>query len=87
MRLSQALVEFIEKNLVGSENPTPITDSTPLIDQGIINSMGLMQVIGFVEDRTGVRVSDDEVTPDNFQTVVSIEAMVTRLERQRAGGC
>jgi acyl carrier protein len=86
MRLSQALVEFIEKNLVSSENPTPITDSTPLIDQGIINSMGLMQIIGFVEDRTGVRVPDDEVTPDNFQTVVSIETMVTRLERQRAGG-
>jgi acyl carrier protein len=60
-----------------------IDASTPLIDRGILDSMGLMQVIMFVEEKTGIRIPDDEVLPDNFQTVGSIEALVDRLGKSR----
>jgi acyl carrier protein len=47
--------------------------------------MGLMQIVSFLEERAGVRVPDDDVTPDNFETIDAIEKMVERLQARRAG--
>ena len=82
--LKMELASFIEKNLVGEDRRLSITDKTPLIEDGIIDSMGLMQIVGFLEERTGVRVPDDEVTPDNFETVEAIDRLVDRLQSRRA---
>jgi acyl carrier protein len=83
--LKSELASFIEKNLVGGDRRVAITDSTPLIEDGIIDSMGLMQIVAFLEERAGVRVPDDEVSPDNFETVAAIERLVERLRKERAG--
>jgi acyl carrier protein len=83
MALKDALVHYIQENMAAG---TAIDESTPLIDRGIIDSMGLMQVIMFIEEKTGIRIPDDEVLPDNFQTVGSIEALVDRLGKSRSGG-
>ncbi len=42
--------------------------------------MGLLEILTFIEERTGARVPDDEVTLENFQSVASIERLVQRLE-------
>lgn len=80
--LRQELATFIEKNLLGP-GKGPVTDSTSLIEGGILDSMGLMQIVGFIEERTGVKVPDDEVAPDNFETVAAIEGLVDRLQARR----
>ncbi|HUF70777.1 MAG TPA: acyl carrier protein [Longimicrobiales bacterium] len=78
MTLTQELLRFVREELAGG---SPVIDENePLIDGGLIDSMGLMQLITFIEDRTGVRVPDDEVVPDNFQTVTSIDQLVQRLK-------
>ena len=81
--LRQELATFIEKNLLGDGQGSSVDDTTQLIEGGILDSMGLMQVVGFIEERTGVKVPDDEVAPDNFETVVAIEALVERLRSRR----
>lgn len=80
MALKDDLVKFIQTNMAAD---AVIDASTPLIDRGILDSMGLMQVIMFVEEKTGIRIPDDEVLPDNFQTVGSIEVLVDRLGKSR----
>ena len=77
------LASFIEKNLVGEDRRVKVTDTTPLIEDGLIDSMGLMQIVAFLEERAGVRVPDDEVTPENFDTVEAIDGLVTRLQSRR----
>jgi 2-hydroxymuconate-semialdehyde hydrolase len=84
MMLLHELMEFIRRDLAGEHNRIPIDEQTPLIDQGIIDSMGLMQLIDFIEARTGVRVPDDEVMPDNFETVASMGEMIARLRARQA---
>ena len=83
--LRRELASFIEKNLLGEERGTPIQDTTPLIEEGILDSMALMQIVAFLEERTGVRIPDDEVSPDNFDTIEAIERMVDRLQSRRGG--
>jgi acyl carrier protein len=82
MALKADLVRYIQENLAPD---TAIDDSTALIDKGILDSMGLMQVIMFIEEKTGIRIPDDEVLPDNFQTIGSIESLVDRLGKSRSG--
>ena len=84
--LTQELTTFIRTTLVGDGTSVTIDETTPLIENGIVDSMGLMQIVAFVEERTGIRVPDDEIAPDNFETVASISQLVERLQAKRAGG-
>jgi acyl carrier protein len=79
MSLKDDLLKFVREDLVGCD-PNAIDENAPLIDSGYIDSMGLMQLTTFIEERTGVRIPDDEVVPDNFQTVASIVQLITRLK-------
>jgi acyl carrier protein len=81
--LNRELAAFIEKNLIGEDRHVSVTDTTQLIEQGIVDSMGLMQIVAFVEERTGIRVPDEEVAPENFETVADIVGLVERLKSRR----
>lgn len=79
----QELVAFIEQHLVGDDRNDPLTEDTDLIEEGIVDSMGLMRIVTFLEDRSGIRVPDDEVGPDNFATVNAIVELVDRLQSRK----
>ena len=80
--LKRELIEFIQENLVAADDGERVSEDTPLIEKGIVDSMGLMQIMGFVEERTGVRIPDDDVRPANFATVASISELVDRLKQR-----
>jgi len=80
MSLTQQLLQFVREDLAGGTDPATIDENAPLIDSGIIDSMALLRLIVFIEERAGVRVPDAEVLPDNFQTVASIDSLVQRLK-------
>jgi len=79
MALRDELIGFVQESLLRGQDRVGPNDS--LIDRGIIDSIGLMQLMGFVEQRTGIRIPDHMVTPDNFQSVAAIEAMLNRLKK------
>lgn len=51
-----------------------------LLEQGIIDSLGLMKLIEVMERTFDINISDDEIVPDNFQ---SLNTMAKLVERQR----
>jgi acyl carrier protein len=58
-----------------------IDDDTPLIGSGIIDSLGMLDVVAFLEESFLIKVSDDELTPDNF---ASINCMASFVEAKRS---
>jgi len=50
-----------------------------LLEQGIIDSLGLMRLIAFMEEKFNIKIMDDEIVPENFQ---SLNSMVTLVEKQ-----
>ena len=59
--------------------------STPLLEWGIINSIEMMRIVSFIQDRFSVKVSADKILPDNFKNLTSITNLVVELARsQRA---
>lgn len=80
MSLRTELLQFVKDSLLRGEQEVGPDDS--LIDRGIIDSIGLMQLMAFLEERTGSRIPDHYVTPDNFQSVAAMEAMLEELKQR-----
>ena len=55
-----------------------IDDDFPLIDSGIIDSLGTLDVVAFVEHSFGIEVSDDDLTPENFASIRALATFVLR---------
>lgn len=80
MDLRSDLLQFVKESLLRGEEDVGPEDS--LIDRGIIDSIGLMQLMAFIEERTSTRIPDHYITPDNFQSVAAIEEMLAGLQNR-----
>jgi acyl carrier protein len=58
-----------------------VTDTESLLEAGILDSMGVVQLVGFIERDYGVPVSDDDMVPENFDSIVAVEAFINRSRR------
>lgn len=59
-------------------NPAELGDSASLLDHGIIDSTGVLEVIMFIEETFGVVVKDGEMLPDNLDSIDRIANFVAR---------
>jgi acyl carrier protein len=55
-----------------------LNDELPLLETGIVDSLGVLDVIGFLEQAFHIKIDDDELTPDNFANLRSMVAFVER---------
>lgn len=61
-----------------------IQDRDELLDSGIVDSLGILDLVAFLESDFGLSITDEDLMPENFR---SIESMVCFAQRkQRAGG-
>jgi acyl carrier protein len=63
---------------VKDKKQAALGDTDPLIDSGIIDSLGIMKLIGFLEDKMAIQITDEELTPENFSTIESISGLVQK---------
>jgi acyl carrier protein len=49
-----------------------------LVQRGVIDSTGVLELVGFLEQRYGIRVADDEITTDNLDSLTAIAAFLRR---------
>lgn len=72
---------YILENLLFSDNPDELPDEQSLLDRGIIDSTGVLELVLFLEESFGMHVKASEMLPENFDTVMRI---VRFVERQTA---
>jgi acyl carrier protein len=75
--VSDRIRGFIATELMFEDDLASLDDQMPLLG-GVIDSLGLMQLISFIEEEFSVTVDDAEVTADNFRTVADIERLVNQ---------
>ncbi len=64
-------------------NPAQLSDTMSLLDTGIVDSTGLLEIIGFLQSEFGVAVEDDEIMPENLDGVSRIVGYVERKLKGR----
>lgn len=80
--LQRELYEFIVSELVSGQGAGSITADEDLIKRGIVDSLGVQQIVEFCESRYGIRVSDADLVPANFQTLRQLANYVERKQAE-----
>ena len=76
---------YIAENILFSDNGYTYSDETSFLEEGIVDSMGIMELVMFVDEGFGITVEDDEVIPDNFDSVSKLAAYIRRKSSGGAG--
>ncbi len=74
--LTAELIRFLGRRFPALGEP--LGDATPLMDTGAIDSLGILEIVGFLDDQFGIQIDDDDFEPANFATVRSLVALVER---------
>ncbi len=79
MELLGAIRSFITSNFYVAD-PSALSDEASLLDGGIIDSTGVLEVIGFLEQTFAIQVKDEEMLPDNLDSIGKIARCVERKQ-------
>jgi acyl carrier protein len=74
--IEHAVREFLTENFPLSGDASELDREESLIGAGVIDSTGVLEVIGFVEETYGVQVADEEVLPENLDSIAAIGRFV-----------
>ena len=75
--VTEEIRQFIaDRFLFGDDQK--LGDDDSLLDAGIIDSTGILELIGHLEESYGIKVNDDELVPENLDTIAAIAAFLAR---------
>lgn len=82
--LQRELHGFIVGELVSGAGTPSITADEDLIKRGIVDSLGVAQLVEFCESSYGIRVSDADLVPENFRTLRELAAYIDRKQAEKS---
>jgi acyl carrier protein len=82
--IEQQIRDFIARNLLFSGEGFPYSDDASLLEEGIIDSLGIMQLVEFAQQAFDVAISQQEVIPEHFDSVSKLSAFVRGKLQARA---
>ena len=74
--IEQEVREFLRENFPLSADGVMLAPDDSLIEVGVIDSTGVLELIGFIEERYEIEVGDEEVLPENLDSIASITRFV-----------
>lgn len=77
MEIKEQVRAFITSNFYVAD-PSSLEDNASLLDRGIIDSTGVLEVIYFIEETFGIKVEDSEMLPDNLDSIEKITNFIVR---------
>jgi acyl carrier protein len=72
------LIEYFKEKAEATVN-----SQTLLLEEKIIDSMGVVELIAFIEGEFGLELTDDDLTVEDFQTIETITALILKRDRER----
>lgn len=80
MNHEETIRTYIAEEILYSKNGYGYPDKASFLEEGIIDSTSVLDLVLFVEEKFGITVDDEEITPENFDSVSQLAAFV----RQKA---
>ncbi len=70
--------KYIQDRFMIGKSGDNLRDADPLLEKGILDSTGVLELVGFIEENFAFSVEDDELLPDNLGSVDNIVRYVAR---------
>ncbi|HWQ57030.1 MAG TPA: acyl carrier protein [Bryobacteraceae bacterium] len=84
MDIEKQLHNYIDENLIYTDGEGVYTDDSSFIREGLIDSMGVMELVAHVQTAFGIAVDQHELTPENFDSVGRLASFIRRKLGQTA---
>jgi len=77
--------DYISRELVQDAGLLPLGNATSLLETGVLDSLSLLRLVVFIQERFGITVDDVDLVPENFDSVDAICAYLRSLVAEGAG--
>ncbi len=81
--LKKSIRDYVVKEYLEEGDDREVRDDTPLITGGIVDSFSMVSLKRFLERKYSIQIPDADASPEAFDTVESIAALVTRFLEKR----
>jgi acyl carrier protein len=75
---------FISENFIYGDDASGLDAKASLIDEGLIDSTGVLELVSFLEETFRMQIGDAEIVPENLGSIAEIVAFVERKALQKA---
>ena len=84
MNIKKTIKKYILENLLFTEDESALHDDESFLDNGIIDSTGVMEIILFIEESFDFRVNDNEMWPANLDSVNNLATFIQHKQAVKA---
>jgi acyl carrier protein len=79
--IKKVVLEYVKKEYLEEDDDREVKFDTPLISGGIVDSFSMVSLKRFLEKKYTIKIPDADASPEAFDTVNSIAALVTRFQQ------
>jgi acyl carrier protein len=83
--LEAVINDYISRELVQDATLLPLGNATSLLETGVLDSLSLLRLVVFVQERFGIMVDDADLVPEHFDSVDAICAYLRSRDGEGAG--
>ncbi len=80
MSIEQEIKTYILENYLFTDDASLLSSADSFLEKGILDSTGILEVIYFIEEEYGLKVEDEEMVPENLDSVENLVAFVRRKQ-------
>jgi acyl carrier protein len=80
MSIVRTIRHYILENFLFTDDESALGDGESFLAAGIVDSTGVLEIISFIEETFGIKVDDDEMLPENLDSLNSLAAFVRRKQ-------
>jgi acyl carrier protein len=75
--MTEQIREFLTENFLLNSHDSDFGNDASLLESGIVDSTGVLELVAFVEDAFGIEIAEHEMVPENFDSVNQIVSYVS----------
>jgi acyl carrier protein len=76
--IKQQIIDFITTNFLFDDAEKSLDEKDSLLETGVIDSTGVLELIAFIEETYEIKVEDEEIVPENLDTILDITYFIER---------
>ncbi|MCP4650126.1 MAG: acyl carrier protein [PVC group bacterium] len=76
MDIKDKVKQFIITNFLMGAETQALNDDHSFLEQGVIDSTGILELVDYVQETFSIKVEDEELTPDNLDSLNNLEAFI-----------
>lgn len=77
MQVTEILRSFIMNEIAAGQGLKDLDENLSLLETGILDSLGILKLVAFIETQFRLKVEDEEMIPENFETLSHISEMIS----------